>query len=86
MALVWLVPPFGVILGHSAGRWLGLIAWIMLSISYVPTLQRFGRTWAWAPFLPLIASFFMAATIGAAVNHHLGRGVAWKGRDYQGSR
>jgi hypothetical protein len=28
--------------------------------------------------------FYMAATIGSAVNHHLGRGVVWKGRAYAG--
>ena len=28
----------------------------------------------------------MAATIGSALNHHLGRGVAWKGRAYRGRR
>jgi hypothetical protein len=32
----------------------------------------------------LVAAFYMAATIGSAVNHYLGRGVAWKGRAYQG--
>ena len=32
-----------------------------------------------------VAAFYMAATIGSAVNHHLGRGVAWKGRAYQGA-
>ncbi len=31
-----------------------------------------------------IAAFYLAATIGSAVNHHFGRGVAWKGRAYQG--
>jgi hypothetical protein len=36
----------------------------------------------WAPGLPLVAAFYMAATIGSAVNHHVGRGVAWKGRAY----
>ena len=35
--------------------------------------------------LPLVAAFYMAATIGSAVNHALGRGVAWKGREYQGT-
>ena len=39
----------------------------------------------WAPCLPLVAAFYLAATIGSAVNHHLGRGVAWKGRAYQGA-
>jgi hopene-associated glycosyltransferase HpnB len=84
MGLTWLVPPAAAIFGHGRAFWCGLAAWMMLSGSYLPTLQRFGRSPLWAPFLPLIASFYMAATIGSAVNHFLGRGVAWKGRAYQG--
>jgi hypothetical protein len=83
MALVWLLPPLLALAGHGAARWCGLLTWIMLAGSYLPTLQRFGRSPLWAPFLPLVALFYMAATIGSAVNHYTGRGVAWKGRAYR---
>ena len=56
-----------------------------MAATYQPTLHRFRRSVLWAPCLPAIAAFYMAATIAAAGNHHLGRGVAWKGRAYQGS-
>jgi hopene-associated glycosyltransferase HpnB len=85
MALTWLVPPVAVLFGHGMAFWFGLTTWAMLGVSYVPTLRRFSRTPFWAPLLPLVASFYMAATIGSAVNHLLGRGVAWKGRAYQGT-
>jgi hopene-associated glycosyltransferase HpnB len=84
MLLTWIVPPAAALLGHGPMFWFGLIAWILLAGSYLPTLRRFGRSPLWAPILPLIAGFYMAATIGAAVNHYRGRGVAWKGRAYQG--
>jgi hopene-associated glycosyltransferase HpnB len=84
MALTWLAPPVLVLFGHGLAFWCGLTAWLMLSASYLPTLRRFGRSSLWAPFLPLVAAFYMAATIGSAANHYLGRGVAWKGRAYQG--
>lgn len=85
MALTWLVPPGAALFGGGAARSIGLAAWAMLAGSYLPTLRRFGRSYFWAPFLPLVAAFYMAATIGSALNHHLGRGVAWKGRAYQGA-
>ena len=85
MALVWLVPPALTLFGHGLAFRLGLAAWLMLAASYLPTLRRFGRGVLWAPFLPLIASFYMAATIGSAVNHYRGHGVAWKGRAYRGT-
>jgi hopene-associated glycosyltransferase HpnB len=85
MGLIWLVPSAAVVFGRAAARWMGLAAWIMLGASYLPTLRRFGRSPLWAVILPLIAAFYTAATLGSAVNHHLGRGVAWKGRAYQGT-
>lgn len=85
MALVWLLPPAATLFAHSAARWLGLAAWVMLSASYWPTLHRYRRGVLWAPILPLVAAFYMAATLGSAVNHYRGRGVAWKGRAYPGT-
>ncbi|MDR3538121.1 MAG: glycosyltransferase [Acetobacteraceae bacterium] len=83
MALTWLVPPAAALFGHGLARNLGILTWVLLAASYLPTLRRFGRSPLWAPFLPIVAAFYMAATIGSAINHHLGRGVAWKGRAYQ---
>jgi hopene-associated glycosyltransferase HpnB len=83
MALTWLLPPALALFGAGILFWCGLAAWVMLSASYLPTLSRFGRSPVWAPFLPLMAGFYMAATIGSAANHYRGRGVAWKGRAYQ---
>jgi hopene-associated glycosyltransferase HpnB len=84
MVLVWLLPPFVAFAGHGAGRWYGASAWLMLACSYIPTLNRFRRSWAWSIVLPLVALFYLAATIVSAVDHYTGRGVAWKGRAYRG--
>jgi hypothetical protein len=85
MLLTWVMPPAAVLLGHGRAFWCGLAAWLLLSASYLPTLARFGRSPLWAPCLPLIACFYLAATIGSAVDYFCGRGVAWKGRAYQGA-
>ena len=84
MALVYLVPPLAVFFAFGAARWLGLAAWAMMAGAYLPTLRRFGRSPVWAPALPLVAAFYLAATVGSAVNHYRGRGIAWKGRAYRG--
>ena len=85
MTLTFLLPPFAALLGHGAARWFGWLTWGAMAAAYQPTLHRFHRSVLWAPCLPAVAAFYLAATIGAAVNHHLGRGVAWKGRAYQGA-
>jgi hopene-associated glycosyltransferase HpnB len=85
MTLTLLLPPFAALLGHGAARWFGWLTWGAMAAAYQPTLHRFRRSALWAPCLPAVAAFYLAATIAAAVNHHLGRGVAWKGRAYQGA-
>ncbi len=85
MALVYLLPPVAVFFGHGVARWSGLAAWAMMAFSYLPTLHRYRRFPGWSIGLPLVAAFYLAATIGSAVNHYRGRGVAWKGRAYQGA-
>lgn len=85
MALVWMVPPAAAIFGHGAARWVGAATWLAATASYLPTLRRFRISPAWSLLLPLIALFYVAATIGSAIDHHRGRGVVWKNRAYQGA-
>lgn len=83
MAVTWLIPPLIALFCEGPVRWVGLLTWAIMTLSYVPTLRRFGRSVLVAPMLPLVAAFYMAATIGSAANHYRGHGVAWKGRAYQ---
>ena len=83
MLLVWLVPPAAALFGHGWARVAGLLAWIAMAGAYVPTLRRFGCNLGWAPFLPLVALFYTAATVASAVDHMRGRGVVWKQRAYR---
>jgi hopene-associated glycosyltransferase HpnB len=82
MLLVWLLPPAAAIFGHGLARWSGLAAWLLMAASFLPSLRRYRLSPLWAPFLPLIALFYMAATVGSALNHMRGRSVMWKNRIY----
>ena len=82
MGITFLLPPLVALFGHGVARWCGWIAWGVMAACYQPTLHRYRRHFWWAPVLPAIAAFYLAATIGSAINHHIGRGVAWKGRAY----
>ena len=82
MALTFVMPPAAALFGHGAARLFGILAWGGMAWSYLPTLGRFGRSPAWALALPAVALFYMAATIGSAIDYHRGRGVQWKQRDY----
>ena len=81
MALIYLAPPLLVLLsGNAAGIALGGVAWLAMSAAFLPILVAYGCRPLIAPLLPAIAAFYMAATIGSAVQFWRGRGGAWKGR------
>jgi hopene-associated glycosyltransferase HpnB len=78
LALLFVVPPAAAVSGHVSG----LAGWGIMAATYLPTLRRFGLSPWRAPLLPLVAVFYMVATLGSAIDHHRGRGVVWKRRAY----
>lgn len=86
LTLVWLVPVIAMLRSAAWTSTAGLIAFALAAASYQPTLARYRRNPLWALALPLIALFYMAATVGSACNYWLGRGASWKSRAYGQSR
>ena len=82
MMLIWLVPPLVAIFGTGAPRWIGIATCAIAAATYQPTLARFRCNPAWAALLPLIALFYLGATMDSARQHWLGRGANWKSRSY----
>jgi hypothetical protein len=82
LTLVWLVPLGAIAFGHGWGLVSGLAAFSLAALSYLPTLSRYRCNRLWSLALPLIALFYMAATVGSALNYWLGRGASWKNRAY----
>lgn len=82
MATIWLLPVALALFGKGRERRVGLLTYLLSCLTFVPTLRRFGLPlWRAIP-LPLVAAFYMAATIGSALDHHRGVGVRWKNRSY----
>lgn len=59
---------------------MGLAAWLLMAMTYLPTVRFYGLSPLWAPFLPAAAAFYSYATWLSAVRYWLGRGGQWKGR------
>jgi hopene-associated glycosyltransferase HpnB len=74
LALTYLVPPC------TALRPLGALAWLLMCVCYYPALRFYRRSVLWAPLLPLVAAFYMAATAHSAIAYRRGAGGIWKGR------
>lgn len=89
MTVLYLAPPVTVVVGFGAGQtWpvlVGLVAWLVMTFSYWPTLRLYEQPAAMAPLLPLAALLFTLMTADSARRHWRGRGGAWKGRIYGGA-
>jgi hopene-associated glycosyltransferase HpnB len=89
LALTYGVPPVLAAVGLAAGAWSvavpSLLAWAVMSASYLPVLRLYGlRAWR-APLLPGVMAVYGAMTVDSARRHWQGRGGAWKGRVVEGT-
>lgn len=78
------VPPVVGVVG-LATQWWGvaipaLLAWAVMSASYVPVLRLYGLNWWRAPLLPGVMALYGAMTVDSARRHRQGHGGSWKGR------
>jgi hopene-associated glycosyltransferase HpnB len=80
MTLVFIAPPVLALAADGPARWLAAAAWLLMAVSYVPALRYHGTSPLWAPALPLVAAFYLGATLDSARRHWVGRGGEWKGR------
>lgn len=70
-----LMPGTGVLAAVLAGA-----AWLLMAGIYCPMLRYYGRPLVASLDLPLVALFFLGATLASAWRHLHGRGGQWKGR------
>jgi hypothetical protein len=80
MFLTYLAPVMLLFVQDSTARLLGLLAWLLMTLSFLPTVRFYRLSAAWAPLLPLTALFYSYATWLSAVRYWMGRGGFWKGR------
>jgi hopene-associated glycosyltransferase HpnB len=81
LSVTYLLPPLLTLVAPTGPvRGMGALAWAAMSLAYFPVLRFYRRPWYWAPLLPLIALFYLWATIDSAVLWQQGRGGMWKGR------
>jgi hopene-associated glycosyltransferase HpnB len=83
LTVVWCVPVAALAFGHGVTRVVSALACLLAVGSYLPTLRRYHCSPIWACALPAIALFYMAATIGSAINYWRGAGARWKNRAYE---
>lgn len=83
----YVLPPILLFTGRLTPALLGAAAWVLMMTCYWPMLRFYRRSPFWCLALPLIALFYLGATVHSAIQYWRRRGGKWKGRvqDLRGS-
>lgn len=80
LTLTYLLPLALLFSGSRSLAMVGALAYLLMSITYLPMVRFYRINVLWALTLPISASFYMWATLHSAVKYWSGRGGEWKGR------
>jgi hopene-associated glycosyltransferase HpnB len=73
----------GAVSGHGEVLLAGLVAWLLMTTSYLPMVRYYQLSPLWALSLPLSAGMYATMTIDSGRRHRRGQGATWKGRTYE---
>lgn len=83
LAITYVLPPalmFSLFWHQVIPSLLGAASWLLMCVCFLPIVRFYGLSPLWSPALPLIAIFYMSATVHSALRYWSGRGGEWKGR------
>ena len=80
MAIVYAAPVALALFAHGLPRIAGVLAWVLMALSFQPILRFYRLSPLWGVALPLIGALYAGFTVQSAVQHWRGRGGMWKGR------
>ncbi|HEY7300826.1 MAG TPA: glycosyltransferase [Xanthobacteraceae bacterium] len=80
LGLVYVGPVMFAVIGSGTAQVLGIASWILMAVSFGPTLMFYGMPGWWPPALPAIAVIYLGFTIDSAWQHMRKGGAIWKGR------
>ena len=80
MFLTYFAPVILLFAHDSTSRTLGFVAWLFMTLSFLPTVRFYRLSIVWTPLLPLTAVFYTYATWVSAMRYWMGKGGHWKGR------
>jgi hopene-associated glycosyltransferase HpnB len=80
LSIIYLLPPLLLLAHRAMPIALGASAWLLMAFAYLPMIRFYRLRPLWALALPLIAMFYMGATLHSALMFWSGHGGEWKGR------
>lgn len=80
MSIVYIAPPTLAVAANQPANVIGLAAYALMFVAFLPTLLFYRRSPLWGLALPAIAAAYLAFTLDSAYKHIRGKGGLWKGR------
>ncbi len=80
LAITYVVPPLLLFAGRPLPMLLGAAAWVLMTITYLPTVRFYRQPAILSVSLPLVALFYAGCTLLSAYRFWTGAGGRWKGR------
>jgi hypothetical protein len=80
MLVTYIAPPLLLLAPEHPVAAMGLAAWAISTVLYAPTVRLYRAPIWTAICLPVIAIFYLVATLESAIRYWSGRGGVWKGR------
>lgn len=83
MGAAFLFPVIALLSLETIPMTLAVATFIIMGMTYLPTLKYYGLPVAWCAALPAIGLLYLLMTWGSAVRHWRGAGATWKDRMYR---
>ena len=80
LAVTYVLPLVMTFSGSRVPMALGMVAWAAMTVCYFPVIKFYGLKPQWSLALPIVAIFYMGATLWSAIQFWSSKGGAWKGR------
>jgi len=80
IVVTYLAPLLLVLFGHGSAAWFAGVAWLAMTLIYLPMVRFYRLSPAWSLLLSAAALVYLGATVASAWRHWRGRGGSWKGR------
>jgi hopene-associated glycosyltransferase HpnB len=80
LAIAYVFPLVMTLFAPPVPMVLGMVAWAGMTICYFPMIKFYELKPHWSLTLPLVALFYMGATVWSAIEFWSNKGGKWKGR------
>ena len=82
LILLFIVPPLALLTSDVVARYIGVVAWVAMALTYIPTLLFYSLNPLWSLAFPVIGSLYLAMTWTSAIRYWKGERSRWKDRKY----